>query len=161
MSVVKSDTDKVAFYCADCRSLGIQILPPDVNSSLWDFSIEDIPGQPSAIRFGLGAIKNVGREPVDLIMAAREKGKFKDLNDFIQRVNLQKVGKRTLEFMIKVGAMEAFGPRKALLEVMDAMVSISGSHFRAAESGQLSIFGGDAGVAEDLHLPASSYSRPA
>ena len=160
MSVVKSDTDKVAFYCADCRSLGIQILPPDVNFSQWDFSIEDNPDQPSAIRFGLGAVKNVGREPVDLILTARETGKFKDLNDFIQRVNLQKVGKRTLEFMIKVGAMETFGPRKALLEVMDAMVSISGSHFRASECGQLSIFGGETGVAEDLHLPENTILDP-
>ena len=156
MSVVKSDTDKVAFYCADCRSIGIKVLPPDVNTSQWDFSIEDNPGQPSAIRFGLGAVKNVGSDPVDLILCARANGKFKDLNDFIQRVNLQKVGKRTLEFMIKVGALDAFGPRNALLQVMDSMVSISGSHFSAAESGQLSIFGGEAGVAEDLHLPESS-----
>jgi len=153
MSVVKSDTDKVAFYCADCRNLGIKVLPPDVNSSQWDFSIEDIPGEGSAIRFGLGAVKNVGSEPVDLILKARAEGKFRNLNDFIQRVNLQRVGKRTLEFMIKVGALDAFGPRNALLQVMDSMVSISGSHFRAAECGQLSIFSGDNGVAEDLHLP--------
>ncbi len=153
MSVTKSDTDKIAFYCADCRNMGIQVLPPDVNSSQWDFSIEDTPGGSSAIRFGLGAVKNVGEEPVDLILKARAEGKFKNLNDFIQRVNLQRVGKRTLEFMIKVGALDSFGPRNALLQVLDSMISISGSHFRAAECGQLSIFGGDNGVAEDLRLP--------
>lgn len=160
MSVVKSDTDKVAFYCADCRNMGIQVLPPDVNSSGWDFTIEDIPGQPPAIRFGLGAVKNVGSDPVNLILQARESGRFKDLNDFIQRVNLQRVGKRTLEFMIKVGALDAFGPRNALLMVMDSMISLSGSHFRAAECGQLSIFGGDSGVNDDLHLPEGMISDP-
>ena len=95
--------------------MGIKVLPPDVNTSQWDFSIEDNPGQPSAIRFGLGAVKNVGSEPVLQILGARADGKFKNLNDFIQRVNLQKVGKRTLEFMIKVGALDAFGSRNALL----------------------------------------------
>ena len=160
MSVTKSDTDKVAFYSADCRSMGIKVLPPDVNTSQWDFSIEDNPGQPSAIRFGLGAVKNVGSDPVLQILGARADGKFKNLNDFIQRVNLQKVGKRTLEFMIKVGALDAFGSRNALLQVMDSMVSISGSHFRAAECGQLSIFGGESGVAEDLHLPEAAMVDP-
>ncbi len=160
MSVVKSDTDKVAFYCADCRNMGIQVLPPDVNTSGWDFTIEDISGQSPAIRFGLGAVKNVGSDPVNLILQAREGGRFKDLNDFIQRVNLQRVGKRTLEFMIKVGALDAFGPRNALLMVMDSMISLSGSHFRAAECGQLSIFGGDSGVNDDLHLPEGMISDP-
>jgi DNA polymerase-3 subunit alpha len=160
MSVTKNDTDKIAFYCADCRNMGIQVLPPDVNSSEWDFSIEDLPDQTSAIRFGLGAVKNVGQEPVDLIRRARAEGKFKDVNDFMQRVNLQKVGKRTLEFMIKVGALDAFGSRNALLQVMESMVSISGSHFRAAESGQLSIFGGETGVAEDLRLPEGVLADP-
>ena len=102
----------------------------------------------------------MGSDPVNLILCARANGKFKDLNDFIQRVNLQKVGKRTLEFMIKVGALDAFGSRNALLQVMDSMVSISGSHFRAAESGQLSIFGGESGVAEDLHLPEAALVDP-
>ena len=140
--------------------MGIKVLPPDVNTSQWDFSIEDNPGQPSAIRFGLGAVKNVGSDPVLQILGARADGKFKNLNDFIQRVNLQKVGKRTLEFMIKVGALDAFGSRNALLQVMDSMVSISGSHFRAAECGQLSIFGGESGVAEDLHLPEAAMVDP-
>ena len=153
MSVTKNDNDKIAFYCADCRSMGIQVLPPDVNTSKWDFSIEDIAEEASAIRFGLGAVKNVGSEPVDLVIKARAEGVFKNLNDFIQRVNLQKVGKRSLEFMIKVGALDAFGSRNALLQIIDSMVSISGSHFRAAECGQLSIFSGDTGVAEDLHVP--------
>ncbi|MBA3075663.1 MAG: DNA polymerase III subunit alpha [Anaerolineae bacterium] len=153
LSVSKSDASKVAFYSADCRSMGIEVLPPDVCSSGWDFTIEDVSGDKSAIRFGLGAVKNVGKDPVDLILNARAEGKFKDLNDFIRRVDLHRVGKRSLECMIRVGALDCFGPRKALLAVMDSMISISNSHFKAAESGQLSIFGEASGITDDIHLP--------
>jgi DNA polymerase-3 subunit alpha len=156
LSVTKSETAKVAFYVADARSMGIAVLPPDVNSSQWDFSIEDLPDGKSAIRFGLGAIKNVGEAPVILILEARQKGKFKDLNDFIRRVDLHRVGKRSLECLIKVGALDCFGPRRSILEVVDTMLSISNSHFRASECGQLSIFGSVAGVEEDIRLPADS-----
>ncbi len=153
LSVSKSDTTKVAFYVADARAMGIEVLPPDVNSSGWDFTIEDCADGKAAIRFGLGAVKNVGESPVNMILEAQKDGNFKDLNDFIRRVDLHKVGKRSLECMIKVGALDCFGPRKALLEVVDTMVSISGSHFRAAECGQLSIFGEAGGVEEEIHLP--------
>ena len=154
LSVSKSDASKVAFYSADCRSMGIEVLPPDVCSSGWDFTIEDVPGEKSAIRFGLGAVKNVGKDPVDLILSARTDGKFKDLNDFIRRVDLHRVGKRSLECLIRVGALDCFGQRKALLAVMDSMISISNSHFKGlAESGQMSIFGEASGIADDIHLP--------
>lgn len=153
LSVSKSDASKVAFYAADCRSMGIEVLAPDVCSSGWDFTIEDRPGEKSAIRFGLGAVKNVGRDPVDMILNARNEGKFKDLNDFISRVDLHRVGKRSLECLIRVGALDCFGPRKALMAVMDSMISISYSHIKAAESGQMSIFGTVEGLNEDIHLP--------
>jgi len=74
LSVTKNETAKVAFYVADARSMGIEVLPPDVNSSEWDFSIEDRPDGKSAIRFGLGAVKNVGEAPVILILEARRSG---------------------------------------------------------------------------------------
>jgi DNA polymerase-3 subunit alpha len=154
--VTKSETAKVAFYVADARSMGIDVLPPDVNNSLWDFSIEDFPDGKSAIRFGLGAVKNVGEAPVNLILEARKTGKFHDLNDFLRRVDLHKVGKRSLECLIKVGALDGFGPRRSILEVVDTMLSISNSHFRASECGQLSIFGSVAGVEEDIRLPADT-----
>jgi DNA polymerase-3 subunit alpha len=160
MSVSKNDTTKIAFYCADCRTFGIDVLPPELNASGWDFTIEDLPGGKSSIRFGLGAVKNVGRDPVDLILKTRESGRIKDLNDFIRRVDLQRVGKRSLEFLIKVGALDSFGPRKALLAIMDNMVSISSSHFRAAECGQMSIFGSVEGVDEDIRLPDSPLLDP-
>ncbi len=153
LSVSKNETDKVALYVADARTMGIDVLPPDVNHSGWDFTIEDFADGRSAIRFGMGAVKNVGQAPVDMILEARKDGPFKDLNDFVRRVDLHKVGRRSLECLIKVGALDAFGPRKALLDAIDSMISISNSHFRAAECGQLSIFGTVEGVEEEIYLP--------
>jgi DNA polymerase-3 subunit alpha len=155
LSVTKSNTDNVAAYVADCRSMDIEVRPPDVNSSDWDFTIEDREGKKSAVRFGLGAIKNVGLAPIELILEARQKGKFKDLNDFARRVDLGKVGKRSLECLIKVGAMDSFGSRRALLEALDRIVAVSTSHFRAVECGQMTFFGTVAGVEENIHQETS------
>jgi DNA polymerase-3 subunit alpha len=156
LSVTKGDSTKVAFYVADARTMGIEVLPPDVNCSGWDFTIEDCSDGKSGIRFGLGAIKNVGQAPVEMILDAQADGRFKDLTDFVRRVDLHKVGKRSLECLIRVGALDSFGPRKALLEAADTMISISSSHFRAAESGQMSIFGTVSGVEEEIHLPSDT-----
>jgi len=157
LSASKNDTAKVAFYVADCRAMGIEVLPPDINAGGWDFTIEERDGKPS-IRFGLGAVKNVGQAPVDLILQARaEGGEFTSLNDFATRIDLRQVGKRSLECLVKVGALEMFGSRHSLLEALDKVLSVSTSHFRAAQSGQLSFFGG--GVVEDeITLPAASVS---
>jgi len=140
LSASMNDTTKVAFYVADSRAMGFDILPPDINQSEWNFSIQDVPGERSVIRFGLGAIKNVGHGPVDLILEARAEGKFIDLNDFTQRVDLRQVGKRALESLIRVGAMDGFGQRMALLDSLDRILSVSASHFRAVQSGQMTFF---------------------
>ena len=96
LAVEQNNTDKVTLYVADCRRMGIEVLPPDINSSNWDFTIEDREDGTSAIRFGLGAVKNVGHGPVDIICEARSEGQFNDINDLIQRADLRKVGKRAL-----------------------------------------------------------------
>jgi len=158
--------EKVAYYVADARTMGVPVLPPDINTSGWDFEIEDLPasgGVPAAedggssrspsIRFGLGAIKNVGQNAVQLIVDARKEGKFTDLNDFARRVDLRSVGKRSLECLIKVGALDSFGNRAALLASLDRVVAISSNHFRAVEAGQMSLFGTATGVVEEIHLP--------
>jgi len=152
LSQSKHDTDKVALYTAEARALGIDVLSPDVNNSGWDFEIEEMNGR-QAIRFGLGAIKNVGQGPVDTIVAAREDGPFSDLNDFVRRVDLRKVGRRAFESIIRVGAMDSLGDRRALLMGMDRVCAISESHFRAEESGQLTFFGAENGLKEEIRLP--------
>ena len=153
LSAFAGQTDRVALYVAEARSMGVPVLAPDINSSHWDFAIEDLEGKPN-IRFGTGAIKNVGQAAAELIIKERERnGKFKNLNEFARRVDLRAVGKRALECLIKVGAMDAFGNRAALLASLDRITSISGNHFRAAEAGQMSLFGEITGVIEDIHLP--------
>ncbi len=154
LSASKNQAEKVAEYVADCRSMEIKVLPPDVNYSEWDFTVETQPDGKDAIRFGLGAVKNVGVGPVEMILAGRKAGIFKDLTDLAIRVDLRAVGKRALECLIRVGALDKFGPRKAMLESMDRIVSASVAHFRAVESGQLSFFGMDTGVSEEIKLPA-------
>jgi len=161
LGVTQNDTDKVALYVADCRRMGIKVEPPDINFSGWDFTIQDRPDGKSAIRFGLGAVKNVGKAPVEAILKARGERPFADINDLARRVDLRAVGKRTLECLIKVGAIDAFGTRPALLAGLDLVTSISGSHFRAADMGQMSLFGAHTGVTEEITLPkvAAEVSR--
>jgi DNA polymerase-3 subunit alpha len=147
-------TEKVALYVADARSMGVPVLPSEINASGWDFEIEDMDGKPN-IRFGFGAVKNVGQGAVELITKERDtNGRFKNLNDLARRVDLRAVGKRALECIIKVGALDNFGNRSALLASLDRIVSISNNHFRAAEAGQMSLFGEATGVVEEITLPA-------
>jgi DNA polymerase-3 subunit alpha len=167
LSASRDDTDKVALYVEDCRAMGIAVLPPDVNSSQVDFSIEDGVKQKaeggrqkaegshqlSAIRFGLAAIKNVGEGAVQVILDARvEGGPFTSLDDFCQRTDLRAVGKRALECLIKAGALDQFGDRGQMLEGLDQIVNASAAHFRAAEAGQLTLFGGGGGFS-GVQLP--------
>ncbi len=176
LSVELNNSDKVATYVADCRRMGIEVLPPDINSSAWDFTIEDerletedgseadppldqsnheeSPDSGQSIRFGLGAVKNVGHGPVDTLLEARKEGPFDDLDDFVRRADLRKVGKRALECLIKVGALDVFGTRPALFDALDRIVSISSSYFAAADSGQMTMFGPGTGLDESIELPA-------
>lgn len=160
LSAVKNETEKVAQYVQDCRDLGIEVLPPDLIGSEWDFSIEDQPEGNSVIRFGLGAVKNVGQGPVMVIMEARSKAEIRTIDDFVQAVDLRAVGKRTLESLVRVGALDRFGKRRAILDILDRLVAVSSSHFRAAESGQLSIFGLVENVSEEIVLPDAIEMNP-
>jgi DNA polymerase-3 subunit alpha len=158
LSVSRNDTGKIALYAADARRMGLAVLPPDVNNSGLDFTIEEVQSQKSgairdkqyAIRFGMAAIKNVGEGAVQVILdarAAERGGPFKSLDDFCQRVDMRQVGKRALECLIKVGAVDRFGQRGQMLEGLDQIVNASAAHFRAVELGQLTLFGGASGFA--------------
>ncbi|TES93276.1 MAG: DNA polymerase III subunit alpha, partial [Anaerolineales bacterium] len=153
LSVYKDISDKVAYYVADCRNMGIEVLPPDINKSVWDFTIEDGPKGRVNIRFGLGAIKNVGKGPVCAIIEERQEEPFVDITDLASKVDLRRVGKRALESLIKAGVLDGFGPRMALLQVMERAISISTSHFQAVDAGQLSFFGAENGLVQELKLP--------
>jgi DNA polymerase-3 subunit alpha len=141
LTVEQGNTEKIGFLIAEARRLGIEVLPPNVNHSGLDFTIEDEPEgiEGPAIRYGLGAIKNVGEGPVQAILAAREAGgPFGDVDDFCQRVDLRLVNRRALECLIKAGALSPFGTRAQLLAVVDRMMSISQQAHGAAQ--QYSMF---------------------
>ncbi|MGH7229858.1 MAG: DNA polymerase III subunit alpha, partial [Nitrospiraceae bacterium] len=105
------NADKMVGYFTECRDLGISVLPPDVNESQTDFTVVE-----GGIRFGLAAIKNVGEGAVDSIIAIRnETGRFKSFADFCRRIDLHKVNKRVLEGLIKAGAFDSTGARRAQL----------------------------------------------
>ncbi|OQY47755.1 MAG: DNA polymerase III subunit alpha [Anaerolineaceae bacterium 4572_78] len=120
LTVEHNNTEKVGSLMDECRSMGIEVLPPDINTSLRGFSIEN-----ENIRFGLGAIKNVGDGPIEAITLASNKKIFDDLDDFCQRVELKKVGKRALESLLKAGTLDQFGNREQMLQILDTMITIS------------------------------------
>ncbi|MEJ2560806.1 MAG: DNA polymerase III subunit alpha, partial [Anaerolineae bacterium] len=111
LTVERHNTDKVGSLIGECRAMGIQVLPPDINKSDIYFTIEDTEGGP-AIRFGMGAVKNVGEGAIEVILEGRAAGgPFTDVDDFCHRVDLRQVNRRALESLTKVGALRPFGQR--------------------------------------------------
>ena len=141
LTAEQHNTDKVGVVVAECRRMGITVLQPDINCSEHGFTIEG-----DGIRFGLGAIKNVGDGPVEKIVEGRGEQLFENLQDFCQRVDLRMVNRRALESLIKVGALESMGPRTKLLAALDRMMGISSRTHQAREAGQMSLFGDKTGV---------------
>ncbi|MFW5840572.1 MAG: OB-fold nucleic acid binding domain-containing protein, partial [Planctomycetota bacterium] len=133
------DTDKVVQYMAEARRMGIEILPPDINTCGSAFAVDG-----EAVRFGLSAVKGVGAKAVDAIVEARqEHGSFSDLYDFCENVDLRAVNKSTIEALIKCGAFDALGAsRAAMTEGLAQAIEVGQSAAREKKSGQMSFFGG-------------------
>lgn len=147
LTVERHNTEKIGLLIAECRRMGIEVLPPDINCSGLDFVIEEQDDGAPAIRFGLGAVKNVGEGPVETIRAARRaEGTFRDLDDFCRRVDLRQVNRRALESLIKVGALRLFGTRSQLLPINERIIGLSANLHRAQDVGQMSMFGAATGV---------------
>lgn len=143
LTAESGDTDKITEGVEECRRMKIKVLPPDINYSQVGFTIEEDEGsrEDKAIRFGLSAIKNVGDAAITSILAAREKGgNFVSLTNFCQRVNGQKVNKKVLESLIKVGAMDQFGGRAAMLFGLDKIRAKCELKEKDKNSGQKSLF---------------------
>ena len=145
--------DKVSSAVAECRRMGIQVLPPDINRSQSNFSVEEREdkgeakvaategGHSLAIRFGLASIKNVGRSPVETVLSGRNQdGDFKSVEDFCRRVDLRNINKKVLESLIKAGAFDSLGQRSALLGAMNRLISLAQTEQRMKESGQVGMF---------------------
>ncbi|MBA7484521.1 DNA polymerase III subunit alpha [subsurface metagenome] len=132
--------EKVASAIAECRRLGITVLPPDINRSQVTFSIEK-DGDAPTIRFGLAAIKNVGPGAVESIIAERSKGgDFKSIEDLCRRCDLHGVNKRVMESLIKAGAMDSLGSRGTLLNNVNRILSLAQREQRLRETGQSTMF---------------------
>lgn len=135
MTSVVDNTDKVAGYIYACRQMNIQMLPPDVNTSDMEFSVED-----NAIRFGLSAVKSLGRPTIKAIIDERNKSRFTSIQDFISRLYTD-LNKRTLENLIKSGAFDTFGNnRRQMMSVYARMLDNEAKQGKDAISGQMSLF---------------------
>jgi len=132
------NTDKIVKYIAECRDMGIRVLPPDVNNSERQFTVVE-----DGIRFGLAAVKNVGDAAIESILGTRgENGPFSSLSDFCRLVDLRKVNRRVLEGLVKCGAFDSLGAhRSQLMESLDAAVESAQAIQRDRAQGQTNLFG--------------------
>ncbi|WP_339510699.1 DNA polymerase III subunit alpha [Pseudomonas sp. RL_15y_Pfl2_60] len=154
LSADMHNTDKVVTLIEECRSMKLRIDAPDVNTSEFKFTVND----EGWIVYGLGAIKGVGEGPVEAIVESRRDGPFKDLFDFCSRVDLKRINKRTLEALVRSGALDRLGPyfheeikayhanidrnRAVLLAAMEEAVQAAEQTARSHDSGHMDLFGG-------------------
>ncbi len=137
LTSVTGSTDDVVKYINECREVDIPVEPPDINVSDANFTPHG-----NAIRFGLAAVKNVGRNAIDSIVAARQKvGRFQSIFEFCESVDLRLLNKRILESLVKSGAMDSFGRRAQVMGALDQAIELSQKAQRDAESGQHGLFG--------------------
>ncbi|HEY3434117.1 MAG TPA: DNA polymerase III subunit alpha, partial [Solirubrobacterales bacterium] len=163
ISSVMNTKDKVPFFVNRCSEMGIDVLPPDVNSSDHSFVVSE-----KAIRFGLDAVKNVGHQAVEAILRARDEKPIESIWDFCERVDSRAVNKRAIECLVKCGALDSTGDsRKGMLETLPAAQSAGQKAQVDAQMGQGSIFdfgeeGGGGAPSQAQHrppIPAAEFDR--
>ena len=137
LSCDMTNTDKVVLYINECREHNIEVLPPDINESLQDFSVQD-----NKIRFGLAAVKNVGESALESIVVERKnEGRYKTLTDFCNRVDSRKVNNRVIESLIKSGSFDSLEcKRSQLMDVLPKAMEQAKAFQRDRQSGQMSLF---------------------
>jgi DNA polymerase-3 subunit alpha len=153
-----SDSARIVTLIEETKRLGIAIQPPDVNCSAWKFTLEE-----GAVRFGLGAVRNVGQAVVDALVAAREEGAYRDLYDLAHRLENRVMNRRVLESLIASGACDALGPDRATLFAgAGRVLDLAASAHRDRASGQSSLFGGGddsaVAVASPPLIPADPWT---
>jgi len=159
LTSVRDDKDKSALYLSECRRMGIQVLPPDVNESDAEYTPRG-----TDIRFGLAAIRNVGEGVVASIKSGRDsKGRYQSFGDFLAKVDAQVCNKKTIESLIKAGAFDSLGhTRKGLmavyLEAIDSVIETK----RAEAIGQFDLFGGESATSVSnvaLDIPSGEWEK--
>ena len=162
LTSVQDDKDKMASYLNECRRMGSKVLPPDVNESDNNFTPRG-----GDIRFGLTAIRNVGAQVVDSLIATRtSKGRFADFTDFVDKVEISVCNKRLVESLIKAGAFDSLGhTRRGLMAVHEQMIDAATELKRAEAVGQFDLFGGmgdqavDSGLSLNPAIPISEWDK--
>jgi DNA polymerase-3 subunit alpha len=154
LSCDMANTDKVVLYINECREHGIEVLPPDINESVQDFSVHQ-----DKIRFGLAAVKNVGESALASIVEEREaNGPYSSLVDFCNRVDSRRVNNRVIESLIRSGSFDSISPNRAqLVEVLPKAMDQAKAYQRDRQSGQMSLFGLNA---DDSSLNVADISLP-
>jgi len=134
----QADVEKIGFLIEECKRMGIEVLPPDINESFRNFSV--VPGK-NQIRFGLLAIKNVGENTVEAIVEERKKnGPFNSLTDFLLRIEPKNLNKKSLESMIKAGVFDRFEERNQLLYNLERLLEWNKQNYRMKTQGQMGLF---------------------
>jgi DNA polymerase-3 subunit alpha len=164
MTFEMSNTDKIMEYMEECRRMGIAVLPPDVNVSDNDFTVDAIERDGKTkpvLRFGLAAIKGVGEKAVRAIVNARQDGgDYKDIFDFCERVDLSACNRATIEALICCGGFDATGAmRKALTLVLDGAIESGARRQQDKKSGQMGLFGGEVESETPTKLPSDEWSE--
>ncbi len=157
LTATKRDKDRTALYLNECRQMGIEVLVPDVNESQSDFTVHD-----GRIRFGLSAGRNVGEGVVEKIVEARAEGPFSSFFDFVDRVDLAVLNKRTVESLVKAGAFDALGhTRKGLTLMYETVLDATTERRRNEEMGQYSLFASDVetGPQQSFEIAADEWSQ--
>lgn len=155
MTTERHNVEKLGYLITDARRNDLEVRGPDVNVSDVEFSIGHEKDGRRYIRIGLGAIKNVGDDAMQVIVdARREGGPFASLDDFAERVDLRKVNRKTMECLIQAGALDTFGERPKLLTLIDAMIGASSQIHHARDVGQITLFGDAMGSAQRITIPA-------
>jgi DNA polymerase-3 subunit alpha len=144
--------EKVQAAVDDAKAMGIKVLPPDINASDNGFTIEPLKDslQGKAMRYGLGAIKNVGTAAIENILETRKKGPFQSVTDFLQRIEGRKVNKKVIESLVRVGAFDRFTTRSSVLENLDD-IKAHASQYQSEVEGQDMLFGGGDSAATQVH----------
>jgi DNA polymerase-3 subunit alpha len=163
LSVHAGQADKVTSGVSECQRLRLEVLPPDINRSQVNFSIEPDDEGKAAVRFGLTAIKNVGPGAIEPIIAERnQNGEFKSIEELCRRCDLAGVNRRVLESLVKAGALDCLGSRGTLLGNVERILSLAQREQRLRESGQTTMFGlwGETVPAPLADLELESYDIP-
>jgi DNA polymerase-3 subunit alpha len=164
MTSDRGNTDRLALEIDECRRVGLTVLSPDVNESFANFAV--VPGEngnpPTKVRFGLAAVKNVGDHLIESIITERKaRGPFGSLEDFLSRIPEKAVNRKSLECLIKSGALDRFGERRQLLDAMADLIAYARSVHAAANSPQTSMFGTAGSARPRIALPAVDPAPPA